>query len=964
MTVTSTGDPVPVAETPEAVPDTDPCVMLELGGDPTEFAYASFDGWGEAGHPARSARTRVTVEPATRAQADDFPLMDELKRYMVVPDPPPAGSEFVKVSIVHTLRLKEGDPLLADARSPDAVEFSTAFIQSGLGSIDTDATTKYLQTFFYPPQVTPDTGGGAVVTVRGLGYSSFPEKEPLLGLELAAWSGSDSYTEAVVGSHIVQIRFEGWDVIGVVGQVPARLSTGALDLVGGVATSIALAQPGADIPDFTAYLTQGGTLTDRAAEPPEAAAPDLSIVREGLPMAATVLALLVLVVQWLGRAWWRRRLNRFLVAGTVTLYFASAFLLNSDWAGYAGALIWVALVCALAVNHAVRRVGPPRWARRDVLIGSAVLLAAGVALMVTALSWSLESVEWIAVLPVVALPVLFTVIRSWRRMALPVAGVTFATLGLILSAGGRAPSLPLELAAIAGTLIWLVVLAAAIAVSAGGWTGTHALALVMGAAAVHVAQWSVQGSLDWLRLATFTAPLLLVILLMLRLRRLGRLPAAVALGETRASVAFLAMVFYLYPAGIGSIGLASLVALAAVWWLLSGAAAKRPPEFAAITTEAHAAVVAAAIHRRFMRLALRHLYRTGRTRLGTGEMTAASFEEQRTALEGAIASDHPGAVDPDLAFATSGGRTPWQNGVAGLLVALAVTVPFTLVYKRPFAEPTDAVTHLLGTRMFLGLPLFGLIYGYFYPRIRGDHPLSKAANLLVAVLLVEVAAILPELFGAEPPGDRLRLLAIVMGEVTLLAVVLGLFWEGRLMRLAREPWHRIRGLLSVRGLAAPLSALTIAVVTTVGAPFANRLVSSPAEVPAGDLGRRIEAESATGTGVRREPTGDVTGGFSAVTGISRGDRLSYDIDLGPKTASSIRIRLASGLTESAGGQIEVLLDGVTPIGTLGIPLTGDWQNWKTEVEAINRFTGKHTVVLRCKAARPGDIVSINWIEFT
>ncbi|GLX94143.1 carbohydrate-binding protein [Herbidospora sp. NBRC 101105] len=925
--------------------------------DHPDSDYPDFDAWAARQHPARSARTTVTLGPATRAEAEKSPLMAELKKYQFPPDPAPAGSEFIKVSIVHTVRLNAGDPLLQIARSDVAAEFSTAFIQDGLGSIDTDDSTKYLETVFFPPELRADDTGGGVVTVRGLGYSVYTENTPYAGLELSSWSDWDLFSNPKAMPHTVQIRLTGWQVAGVGGQIPARLGTGAVDLTGGVPTRIALIQSdAAELPDFTAYLAQGGTLTDEPADPTAESPYELALMGENLVRVMTAIALIVSVLQWLGRAWWRRRLNWALAAGIVLLYVAGSFIV--PW-GAAWELIWVALICVLAVHHALRRVGPPRWRHREVLIGSAVLLAAGVA--ATVLTWTTGgvSVEWPALLLVVAPSVVCVLFRSSRRLAIPVAGVASGILCVVL-VGGSGVLGEGGLVGLACTLVWLVVLAAAVAVSAGEWRATHALALLLGAVAVYVVQWAAGSTTQWLALTGFTAPFVLVVLLVLRLRRLGRRPAAVAAGETVASVAFLAMLLYLIPTPT-IVGVASLVALAAVWWLLSGTAARRAPGFAAVTGTAHAQAVAASIHRRFMRLALRHLYRTGRARLGTGEMTTAAFEEQRTALEQAISAERPGPVDPDLAFATSGGRAPWQNGVAAFLVALAVTAPITIVYKQPFIEQTDPVMHLLSARMVFGLPLFGFLYGYFYPRVRGDRPLSKASYLLVAGLLVEVAALLPRLTGTEPAADKLGVLAIVAGEVTLLALTLGLFWEWRLMWLAREPWHRIRG-FNVRGLAAPLSALAIAVVTTVGAPFANRFIGPPPSVSAEDFGRRIEAEEGSGA-TDVVAVDDITGGSRAVVVKEQGQRLAYRVNLGTNTATSIKIRLANGATTHNGGVLTVLQDGGTAIGAIAVPRTGGWQNWETKDVTIRQLTGLQEVVLEFRAQEEGEIVRVNWIEF-
>ena len=71
---------------------------------------------------------------------------------------------------------------------------------------------------------------------------------------------------------------------------------------------------------------------------------------------------------------------------------------------------------------------------------------------------------------------------------------------------------------------------------------------------------------------------------------------------------------------------------------------------------------------------------------------------------------------------------------------------------------------------------------------------------------------------------KVQVVAIVVGEVALVCIGLGLYWEWRVMHLAGEPWARVRNVRSVRSLATPLLAVVIAAGTTAATSAAGQTV--------------------------------------------------------------------------------------------------------------------------------------------
>jgi beta-glucosidase len=127
-----------------------------------------------------------------------------------------------------------------------------------------------------------------------------------------------------------------------------------------------------------------------------------------------------------------------------------------------------------------------------------------------------------------------------------------------------------------------------------------------------------------------------------------------------------------------------------------------------------------------------------------------------------------------------------------------------------------------------------------------------------------------------------------------------------------------------------------------------------------------QAESYTSqSGTQTETTTD-TGGGQDVGYITAGDWLSYGtVDFGSTAATSVTTRLASAA--AATGTVQYRLDSTTGpvIATVPVSTTGGWQTWTSpKVNLSAAATGVHTVYTTFTTSGSGDLVNLNWFQFT
>ncbi|MGW0803900.1 hypothetical protein [Nonomuraea sp. NPDC002799] len=602
---------------------------------------------------------------------------------------------------------------------------------------------------------------------------------------------------------------------------------------------------------------------------------------------AAVVVLLRALVLALGRAWWRRFSNLLIVALLVAGPVMVVLVGSSQLLGIAGAallLVGVPVVALLSAARAVPSAQPssapsavlpagsserpsagtpeeppvvPSEAASVVPPGVALVRAgavaaalAGVMLYGWALTWlvnSWQDLGW----PVVvgALAVVFAVVLAVvprLRPGLPVLGFLVFGSGVLLA--GRGASIGF----FPPTMMCIVLIAISVSAVAAGWaTETNRrwslravlqwVALVMVTTGMlaypdFAVTWSSgewfpqeEGLFSYMTLLFlfFSLPLLSLAMLLVRARRAGRTPEGlVEATPFHTAVLFVLLLRLPGIAHPGLLGVTVLLAWAGVSFLLPAARGHlvRP-----ISETEHRQLVRDMLRRKSARLALTNLLR---------QPAGGDFEERRRALE-QEGDERFGPVDSDLALATLAGRTPWQNALAALGVGAVLSVPFSTirVVESVRGGQGSAGELLLAALTLLSLPALCMVFGYFYPRVRGTGPIAKSLTFLLAALLIELpvyvqtlviaAASGTDLAGGAVPSPDQALVGVLVagGNIAVVSIGLGLWWEWRLMALAGEPWARVRNIRTLRALAAPLAAASIAVGTTLATALVNNVVA-------------------------------------------------------------------------------------------------------------------------------------------
>ncbi|MER6947135.1 hypothetical protein ABT294_24175 [Nonomuraea sp. NPDC000554] len=769
----------------------------------------------------RGATTEVVIARATPSDLRGVPQgrLDERQRQ-------------VKVTIVHQLRMDTSDDLAETLRQgtgfPEGIR---RFTDNGFGAIKVSGTELLPTTRQAPVLTTSGKQTTAKFTVTLLRQY---KPEELMALAFNAPVGRP----LVVVRRTVEVVTGEWTVLQVKGVEPDKEEVERLEFtVGPYPVTVTLAQDSYGFPD-------------KQEEDDFSWATALGVL--------TAIALAVFLLRSLGTAWWQRVPNRQLAVGLALAAPTLAIPLVAEAFTPFAYVILFGVVPALVLWHA-NRVLPtsPYWTQREVLGASAL----GVLVALGMLSWSflhgqvpaptLFAAGSVAVLAAAGSAVAFSVDLGVRavdtRLSALAAGAAIGLLALALWVrallNGVYPPDSVRLALAAG---WALIPIAAIAVTTRTWS--RAAILVSVATSLLVQGWPI----EWLDAGSWSLPLpgqdvpkigavpldplmrgvlgLLLLgfaMLVLRLRRLGGAITAVDHQRARATMIVCLMVLYLTPRGsftladsnvpLPLLSITALVACLAALWLLSGA---RPAIVEPATSDEHRELVRAALHKRLLLIAEQELYRLGRGKLGAGELSMAEFDARRHDLEQSLRAH---GRHPETAFATAAGCTPWHNGVQAFVVSLLLSLPLLLVYGWPSGP--DLTSFLFDARYLLTLPAFGFLFGYFYPRIRGTQPMTKALYLMAAALLTELSGYLSTLAAPDLGAlDKLQVVAIVVGGGALVCIGLGLYWEWRVMHLAGEPWARVRNVRSVRSLATPLVAIVIAAGTTAATSAAGQTV--------------------------------------------------------------------------------------------------------------------------------------------
>ncbi|WP_431934170.1 hypothetical protein [Nonomuraea jabiensis] len=830
-------------------------VIVSCGGTVTfgtaELVVTKATGTPKPSGPPRIATTQVTLAKARPGSWRSHPDADRAVDATATPDVP--GATIFELKVTHVLRVPVDDPDMTALRAGAAGGSPTQFAERRLGVVSPDADSVILPTAFGTPVVKTEAGAReAVITFTGVAYGrSNPDERDYVGVEYVP-PATGGNVLALTG-HEVDISATGWTVAGVSGPVPLAQDARFLRLSGASAARAAFAQDG-KTGSVAGYLTddaqmgyyiEGPDEEDEATEEPDPGflAHGWTVLRWVCGVSAALL-LLHSFVRAVGGAWWRRRRNWLLLALLVAAYLPVAGVGQEYGLGWA-TLFLVPVLPVLALVSATRAV--PGGGRGAVAVGSAAVAAAGAAVALWAL-WVLGAgmSVLLAAVGVAAVGGAVAVVPRWRAW-LP--GVALLMLGSGVLLGGRAlvagigPDTAVMVTVVA--VAWSVVAFAWVTEVTRRWSSRAALrcaltvSLTLGVVASMLIptlwnfwDWGT-APYDWplLGFNAYGPPLLALAMLVLRARRAGQRPEGVTDATAfHTAVFFLLLLRAQALTDPGFFGVTVVLAWVGVRWLLPAAALGSDVVRRPVSQDEHRRLVRDLIRRRSARLALTDLLRQ--------RQAGDDFEERRAALERA-GDEQSGPVDSDLALATLAGRSPWSNALAAFGVGAVLSLPFSAVRIVESVRSGQTEPYQLGIAglAVLSLPVLCMVFGYFYPRIRGAGPIAKSLTFLLAALLIELPVYVQPLVAAATqnpnladtplptPGEAFIGVLVAMGNITVVSIGLGLWWEWRLMSLAGEPWVRVRNVRTLRALAAPLAAVSIAIATTAATALVNNVIA-------------------------------------------------------------------------------------------------------------------------------------------
>ena len=127
-----------------------------------------------------------------------------------------------------------------------------------------------------------------------------------------------------------------------------------------------------------------------------------------------------------------------------------------------------------------------------------------------------------------------------------------------------------------------------------------------------------------------------------------------------------------------------------------------------------------------------------------------------------------------------------------------------------------------------------------------------------------------------------------------------------------------------------------------------------------DTGRDNDGGAYRPTDVDLEVTADAGGGYN-VGWISGGEWLEYTTNVAATGTYTMEARVAS---PGAGGTFHVEVDGVNKTGTLSVPDTGGWQEWRTVSKTVTLDAGLHLVRVSFDTSGPtGAVGNLNYLRF-
>ncbi|SPL96662.1 unnamed protein product [[Actinomadura] parvosata subsp. kistnae] len=281
----------------------------------------------------------------------------------------------------------------------------------------------------------------------------------------------------------------------------------------------------------------------------------------------------------------------------------------------------------------------------------------------------------------------------------------------------------------------------------------------------------------------------------------------------------------------------TLATWAAFTWLLPLARARQAGRLAAVRPRVHHRLIRLELRRRILEDSLLDLMRGAQGRLVSSELSVSDFDKQRHELDLGGVHRRGGLTIRQAAFNSAAGHSPWENGLTGLKAGLVLTMLFTCygvwLHKWWFFDDDPTAYNVADYLRWMVYPaVAAFVYGYFYPWLRGEGPIGKALCLLLALLPAETIAMANLVLSNS---ELLPAAAVRVGQLLLICLLLGLYWERRLLQAAALPWSAVRTWRTVRSLTTPTVTVLVAAATAAATALAGaaitRVLQDPTSLP-------------------------------------------------------------------------------------------------------------------------------------
>jgi hypothetical protein len=270
--------------------------------------------------------------------------------------------------------------------------------------------------------------------------------------------------------------------------------------------------------------------------------------------------------------------------------------------------------------------------------------------------------------------------------------------------------------------------------------------------------------------------------------------------------------------------------------LLPMKSADRARRLAQVSRSTHRRLIRLELRRRLMNDSADEFRRDARAQLASGELDIAKFDERQQIFD----TEDPSRSRPpdwirirEAAFESSCGYTSWANARFAALVGLTLALPyiiyeeislFELVNGYTLEDQNTPIVNAAAISLYLlRWAAYGLVFGYFYPLLRGRSPVGKSLVLWLVILPVEVIPLLDGTWGDT--HHLTAAIAIRSGQLLVVALGLGVAWEVRTMRAGGFPWTRLRNFRNLRSLGTPIVAVLVAASTAAATVLASTTVS-------------------------------------------------------------------------------------------------------------------------------------------